>query len=155
MKLSIHVNGEPGVKRLQSKFTSMASAIKNRRVMFNRIGVQLLNAVAENFQKQGHEGTPWQALKVATLARRRKGRGARVSSGRILENSGDLRRSFVPKTTANLVRVGTKKIYAPPHEYGHGDIPQRKMLPSRKLGLQTALNIAEGYTTEKLKESKL
>ena len=153
MKLAIRSNGEPGVKNLQRKFTKLAFDIKNRRPLFSRIGVLLLNAVAENFQQQGHEGTPWQALSPRTVAGRRKGPG--TGSARILEDTGELRRSFTMEATNESLRVGTAKIYAPPHEYGYKQIPQRKMLPSKKYGLQVAVDMADKYLKEQIQKVKL
>ena len=155
MKIQIHTDGEPGTKRLQAKFSQLAEGIKKRKPLFNRIGVQLLNAVMQNFKEQGHEGTPWTPLSRFTIARRRKGRGVKKGRGRILEDTGELRRSFAIEATDQSVRVGSPKIYAPTHEFGRGPIPKRPMLPSRERGLQIAVDVAESYTNELIERTKL
>ena len=155
MKIQIRTDGELGTKRLQAKFSKLAEGIQRRRPLFNRIGVQLLNAVMQNFKEQGHEGTPWTPLSRFTIARRRKGRGVKKSRGRILEDTGELRRSFAIEATEQSVRVGSPKIYAPTHEFGRGPIPKRPMLPSRTHGLQIAVDAAESYTNELIERAKL
>lgn len=153
MKITISAKGEHGTAQLQGKFKSLATRLKNRRAMMNRIGVQLLNAVALTFREEGHEGKPWSPLKPRTLARRRKGKGR--GRGRILEDTGELRRSFTSQTTNDEVRVGTPKIYAPTHEFGRGNIPERRMIPSQRRGLQLAIDVAEKYLEEGLQAGKL
>ena len=155
MKISIRTDGEPGTKRLTAKFKGLARDIKNRRVLFNRIGTELLNAVARNFKEQGHEGAPWAALSPFTIARRRKGRGVKVSRGRILEDTGALRGSFTAEATENMVRVGSNLIYAPTHEFGRGPIPRRPMLPSQRSGLQMALEVTDAYIAESIEANNL
>lgn len=152
MKISVRYEGTPGTKKLQNKFRKLAASIKNRKPLFNRIGVQLLNAISENFQQQGHEGTPWAPLSQRTIAGRRN---KNKSSIKILEDTGELRRSFASEATDAQVRVGTKKIYAPPHEYGYKNIPERRMLPSKKMGLQLAVDVVDNYIKEKSREAKL
>lgn len=155
MKISIRTEGEPGVKRLQAKFTKLADGIKNRRPLMNRIGVQLLNATMQSFKEQGHEGAPWTALNPRTLARRRKGRGIKRSRGRMLEDTGQLRRSFALEATNDSVRVGSNVVYAPVHEFGTGVVPRRRMLPSLRAGLQTAVDVAAGYVNELAERARL
>lgn len=153
MKISIKDNGD--AKRLQSKFRKLAQGIKQRRAMMNRIGVQLLNAVSQNFKEQGHEGAAWEPLKPRTLARRRTGRGVKKSRGRILEDTGQLRRSFAAEADNDSVRVGSNVIYAPTHEFGRGAIPKRPMLPGMRKGLQLALMITENYIAESINKADL
>ena len=157
MKITIRTDGEPGTKRLQSKFKKLARGLKNRRTLMNRIGVQLLNAVARNFKDQGHEGTPWEALKPHTLARRRTGKGVKKGRGRgrILEDTGKLRGSFAKEATNDSVRVGSNVEYAPTHEFGSGPVPRRKMLPSVRVGLQTAIDVTESYVAEQTAKAGL
>ena len=155
MKIQIRTDGEPGTKRLQVKFSKLAEGIKKRRPLFNRIGVQMLNAIMLNFKEQGHEGTPLAPVSKFTIARRRKGPGAKKGRGRILEDTGELRRSFAIEATDQSVRVGSPKIYAPTHEFGRGPIPKRPMLPSRARGLQIAVDVAESYTNELIERAKL
>ena len=150
MKLSMLSGGKPGTKVLQAKFKRLARKTSNRRTLFNRIGVKVLNEIDATFKEETHEGEPWTPLKASTIASRR-GSGL----ARILQDTGTLKRSFVMGATSNLVRIGTPIIYAPPHQEGEGNIPKRPMIPSEKRGLEIAIKTANGYIKESIKKVKL
>jgi len=135
-----------GVDKLQRRFQRLSRKIKNRRILFKRIGVRLLNTVSDNFDKEAHEGKPWRVLSSATIAGRRKGRGA--GSTKILQDTGLLRSSFVMDANNSRVKVGTPVKYAPTHEFGKGKMPKRKMLPSKERALSIAIEVAENYVKE-------
>ena len=147
MKVQVYTDGERGTKGLQKKFRNLALKGGDRRNLLGRIGIQVLNEVSANFDAQGNEGKPWVPLRAATLERRRKGRGK--GGGRILEDTGALRRSFVMAANEREVKVGTPTIYAPPHEFGFKHIPQRKMLPEQKRGLQLGIDTAEKFIAQR------
>ena len=142
-----------GDKLLQRKFSGLARRIKNRQPMFKRIGVKLLQAVDQNFQDEGHEGTPWKLLSAATLRGRRQGTG--TGGAKILQDTGTLKRSYVMDATNSLVRVGTPIIYSIVHEEGVGNVPQRKMLPSKNLALGISVDVAGNYIKESMNKEKL
>lgn len=152
MNIDIKTDGEAGTKRLQQKFTALAGNVKNLRGLMGRIGVDLLNEVSENFKNEGNEGDHWTPLTAATIARRRNKAKETI---RILQNTGDLRRSFVPDADDSTVRVGSPVIYSIFHEEGTDRIPQRKMLPTQKRGLEIALDVTERYVDEKIREAAL
>lgn len=134
---------------VQARFRRLASNIKNKRPMFKRIGVKLLNEISENFDKESHEGQPWDRLSATTVARRRLG------SDKILQDTGRLRGSFVEEATTTSVRVGSPIEYAPTHEDGKGNVPQRKMLPSKTLALSISVDVAGNFIKESIRNSKL
>ena len=135
---------ERGVLRLQRRFNRMAKSLRNRRPMFTRIGISVMNDISNNFTDEAHQGDPWRRLSQTTIdARRRSGGPIRP---KILQDSGDLRKSFTraggnPKVTNNEVKVGSNVPYAPKHEFGDAGpprIPRRQILPSELRGLQIA-----------------
>lgn len=134
---------------VQARFRKLARQIKNKRPMFKRIGVKLLNAISDNFQTESHEGDKWERLSPTTVVRRRLG------SDRILQDTGRLRGSFVQEATSNEVRVGSPIEYAPIHEDGKGNVPERKMLPSRELALSVSVDVAGNFIKESIRNSKL
>lgn len=134
---------------LQARFRKLARRIKNKRSMFKRIGILLLNAVSENFETESHEGERWEMLSATTVARRRLG------TSKILQDTGRLRGSFVQEATNREVRVGSPIEYAPIHEEGEGNVPQRKMLPSKKLALSISVDVAGNFIKEGIRDSKL
>ena len=109
----------------------------------------MLNEINRTFKEETHEGDPWTPLSASTLARRRGG------IARILQDTGTLRRSFVSKATPNLVRIGTPIIYAPPHQEGEKNLPERPMIPSKKRGLEIAVKVADNYIHEGIVKVRL
>ena len=130
MKLSMRSGGRPGTKVLQARFKKLAKRTSNRSTLFKRIGVKVLNEIDKTFKEETHEGEPWTPLQLSTIARRRGG------LARILQDTGTLRRSYGFEATPNLVRIGTPIIYAPPHQDGEGNLPERPMIPTKKRGLE-------------------
>lgn len=142
-----------GGKELQRKFKKLAKKLKNRRKLFNRIGVVLLNDVTKSFKDEAHEGKSWKTLSPNTILRRRKGKGA--GTARILQDTGKLKGSFAMKVGRDEVRVGSNVDYAPFHEEGKGKIPQRKMLPSDERALELAVDTTENLIEEEIKKARL
>lgn len=155
MKLDVTTDGKPGVINLTRKFRKLALRSNDQRNLLKRVGIQWLNEISSNFENQGNEGTAWVPLKAKTLERRRKGKGA--GEGLILQDTGELRRSFTMDAGSVTLKVGTVKVYAPPHEYGwpEKNIPQRKMLPTDQRELEIAITTAESFISARKKDSGL
>ena len=128
----------------------MARGVNNRLVLFKRIGIKLLNEIDKTFREETHEGKAWSPLSEATRAR--KGRGG--ESSKILQDTGVLRESYVSKVGRSQVAVGTPIVYSKPHEEGTERLPQRKMLPSKRRGLEIALDATRGFVKTKVKRAK-
>jgi len=150
MKLSMRSGGKVGTKALQAKFKRLAKKTSNKGALFKRIGVVVLNEIDNTFRDETHEGEPWEPLKLATIARRRGG-----GIARILQDTGTLKRSFGIDATLNLVRIGTPIIYAPPHQEGEGNLPERPMIPSKKRGLEIAVKVGNSYIKESIQKARL
>lgn len=89
--------------QMQALFASLTQDAGSRTELHRRYGIQAMNWILENFQREGGllEDGPWQKLSENTIAGRRKG------SSRILQNTGILRASFQPQVTSTEVRVGS------------------------------------------------
>lgn len=141
--MAVVINGD---EILQARFKSMARKIKNRRPLFKRIGIKLLNKINEGFEQEENDGKKWTPLAESTIAQRRKeGKGAMI-----LQDTGRLKGSYTSQVTGDTLRVGTNVEYAPIHEFGK-DVPKRPMLPSREITLGIALSTTEGF----IKEAKI
>jgi len=108
------------------------------------IAQQWLFMIEQGFRKQGLEKS-WQKLAPATV----KGRRKRGVGAKILQDTGTLRQSFSPGAQGSLydvredrAQVGTQTEYAGFHEFGTSHIPDRPMLPSRRLALAEAEKVA-------------
>jgi phage gpG-like protein len=83
------------------------------RELHRRWGIRTLNWIDLNFRQQGAlTGTPWAKLRPLTIAQRRRG------SQSILQDTGELRRSFVMQFNSSGVAVGSPLFYAEFHEEG-------------------------------------
>lgn len=117
----------------------LINASPTNRMHANRlVGLIILRDIGKRFDNQGAPPAKWVDLKEETIKRRRKGK--KTGRGvRILIDDGTLKRSFMPgdknnlyATDANNVVVGTKLIYAAPHQFGFKklNIPARPMVYS-------------------------
>ena len=139
-----------GTQEVQRKFRKLIKKVKDKKTLFNRIGLQLLNEIATTFKTETHEGKRWAPVGEKTLGRRR-GHGG----GKILQDTGTLRRSFEHKATNSNVKIGTQVVYAPTHEFGRGNIPARPMLPTKKRGLDIAVETADKYIKDSIRKTGL
>ncbi len=152
-----------GHTELQRKFNKLAKKIDNKNPMFKQVGILLMNQVSKNFDTESDAGKKWKKLSDATIANRRKGKNvAGVTGVKILQDSGDLRKSIVREHSNSMVRVGTPIKYAPTHEDGAstgkgwgGPIPKRPFMVTEHLGLTIAVDYTETFINNKIRESNL
>lgn len=85
----------------------------NEPQILNAIGNRMLKWINDNFKAEGLE-EKWAPLAESTIAARRRG------SKRILQDTGDLRKSFVKQVGTGFVRVGTEDKKAKFHHEGTG-----------------------------------
>ena len=114
------------LKKFERILTGLKSTAANKTRLHQRFAILTLQWVDRNFQKGGRlTGAPWRKLSLNTIAGRRK------QSSLPLEDSGQLRQSFVAKATSKSAIVGTEKQYASYHEDGTGPFtirPKNKKL---------------------------
>ena len=130
-----------GGQQIQNKLNVVQRGIKNPQVPLKRIGIKLLNLVNKNFQTESNDGEGWEPLSENAIARK--------GSSRILVDTGNLRASFMYELKGNdTVVVGSPVFYSEFHEFGEGDIPQRKMLPKPDKALKLAKQEMQQYLVE-------
>ena len=122
--------------------------------LHSRIGINLLKWIDKNFREDGTEKR-WPPLSSTTIKLRRRG------SSKPLQDKGLLRRSFLANPSDDQVAVGTVDIRSSTHEkgrkqkWGRGkvvDIPQRKMLPTRKAGMPIIRRTYDRFIKESFRE---
>ena len=101
-----------GLARIQSMLTRLGNKARDRRELHARWAILALNWINKNFQTEGRLAGGWAPLKPGTLA------GRRGRSGRILQDTGELRNSFVPRWTSEHASVGSPLQKALWHEKG-------------------------------------
>ncbi len=109
--IKLDIVGAQRVARLMRRLASVATDQKEQ--LHLRYGIRALNWVARNFAQEGAlTGTPWRKLSENTILGRRK------QSSRVLQDTGELRRSFTIDYSSEQASVGTAKQYALFHEFG-------------------------------------
>ena len=130
-----------GGKQVQNKLNVVQRGIKNPKIPLKRIGIKLLNLVNKNFQTESNDGEGWEPLSENAIARK--------GSSRILVDTGNLRASFLFELRGNdTVVVGSPVFYSEFHEFGDGNLPQRKMLPKPQKAIQVAKQEMRQYLVE-------
>ena len=143
-----------------------AGEIFDQETFLEVIGMRALAWINENFETDGGKVGGWQPLSENTVAQRRKG------SSKPLQDTGNLRGSFEYEVSGNQVKVGTSVEYAKFHEFGtdpytidmgntgvmafmttggvvvvrsvdHPGIPQRRILPNDREGMELAMLIVK------------
>lgn len=127
----IQINDQLLVEKLHTVAEHLDQPIR----LSHSIANSLLTVVEDNFDNEGRPA--WAGLSAVTLARRK--------AGKILHQSGQLRRSIVTAVKDNEVMIGTNDPKAPTHQFGAkqgqygknarnkpipwGNIPARPFIP--------------------------
>lgn len=144
----------------------------NYSQFFKTLGVEYQDWIDKNFRSQGqgigHPG--WKRLSPNTKAARR----AKGTQGKILQVSGDLKRSFTARHRASFVEVGSAKKLAVWHHFGtkpytirpkkkkrlsfitvdgrvtarvvhHPGLPARPLIPNKRVGEKIAVKLFNAF----------
>ena len=125
MKINIKASG---VSRLQQNIKAQISRLHNLKPFWQLVGMYVQRrTVKERFDKeQSPDGTKWRALSAARIKQRR--RRHKTGSMKILQDTGELRRSIQYEAEKNHVRIGSNLKYARIHQFGGRHIPARQFL---------------------------
>lgn len=125
MKINIKASG---VSRLQQNLKTQISRLHNLKPFWQLVGMYVQRrTIKERFDKeQSPDGTKWQALSPARIKQRLKRH--KGGSMKILQDTGELRRSVQYEAEKNYVRIGSNLKYARIHQFGGRHIPARPFL---------------------------
>ena len=125
MKINIKASG---VSRLQQNIKAQISRLHNLKPFWQLVGMYVQRrTVKERFDKeQSPDGVKWRALSAARIKQRR--RRHKTGSMKILQDTGELRRSIQYEAEKNHVRIGSNLKYARIHQFGGRHIPARQFL---------------------------
>lgn len=125
MKIDIRAENTGNVQR---KLQAIADKLRDMRQLWGAVGMYIQRqTIKERFDKeQSPDGQKWKPLSQSTIHHRKK----RHKSGnmKILQDTGELRRSITYEANPDSVRVGTVLKYARTHQFGRGNIPARPFL---------------------------
>ena len=116
-----------GDKLLAKKLSKLAHKIKNPLDANKEASVWLHRWVNENFKSAGGKVGGWAPYKYGG---RVGPKGKINTSAQLLQDTGDLRKSFNHFWTRNSFGIGSWIPYAEFHEFGTPYLPIRRMLPS-------------------------
>ncbi len=173
--MSIEVTG---VEAIQTKLSALQVKVEHMRPIMAEIGNMILNDIDETFEAEGKP--KWLQLSRTTLrlgytnmgkskskktylknGTHSRGFEKYIEGRKILQKSGRLRNSIVPRVSDDEVVVGTNLKYAAIHQFGgmagrgrKVKIPARPFMPIDKSGnLEPSLRTAIlSYVDSKLSE---
>ena len=125
MKIQVkHSGGEAFAQKLRAK----AERLRNLKPLWELVGMYVQKqTIKERFDKeQAPDGTKWTPLSPARVKQRLK----RHKSGnmKILQDTGELRRSIQYEAAQQYVRIGSNLVYSRIHQFGGRHIPVRPFL---------------------------
>ena len=125
MQINIQVEG---LARVQQKLKVTADKLQNLTPFWQTVGMYVQRqTIRERFNKeQSPDGQKWKPLAESTIKRRKKRH--KRGNMKILQDTGELRRSIAYEADSHSVRVGSKLKYARTHQFGRGKIPARPFL---------------------------
>ena len=129
--LEVRTKGIPAAKRKVSRVLSTM----NPRTANKAASVLLDRWVQTNFRLGGRLAGGWKPFK----------RGGRIKKGqfdpsaKLLQDTGDLRKSFLPFFSSRAAGIGSRLPYAKTHQRGTKNLPARRMLP-KPMEVQGQLN---------------
>ena len=115
--MKINIKAE-GVNRLKQKLQSQVNNLLNLQPLWQSVGMYVQKrTIKERFDKeQAPDGSKWQPLSPVRVKQRLK----RHKSGnmKILQDTGELRRSIQYEAGQTYVRIGSNLKYARIHQFG-------------------------------------
>lgn len=152
------IEAQIDTRQLERRLRSVASRITNRRTVNRKVSVKLSGWVFRNFRQQGALAEKgWAPLKPATVKAK-----ARKRYSMILQNTGALRKSFLPFHDNDQMGVGAVQLtdgsapwdLARIHQEGAPEvnIPARPMLPTLRQALPIGMQIYEQFVARATRE---
>lgn len=125
MQINIKVEG---LNEVQKKLKVTADKLKNMTQFWDTVGKYVQRqTIKERFDKeQTPDGQKWKPLAPSTVKHRKKRH--KKGNMKILQDTGELRRSVTYEAGDNFVKVGSKLKYARTHQFGRKKIPARPFL---------------------------
>ncbi len=117
-----------GIEQVQRKLDRFQSAMANPTPANREASIAMYGWLIRNYDKEGADIGGWAPLKPRTIAEKKK-----LGKEKMLVRTGQLRASFTSFFSKENAGVGSKIIYAKPHQEGDPskNLPARPMLPPR------------------------
>ncbi len=125
MKIKIH---SQGLNKIHQLLQSNADRLSHLKPLWQIVGMYVQKqTIKERFDKeQSPDGSKWISLSPARVKQRLKKH--KNGNMKILQDTGELRRSIQYEATDDYVRIGSNLVYARIHQFGGKHIPARPFL---------------------------
>jgi len=114
--IRIQMKVRPSLEKVKRTFSERLKKINDASIPNKKAAIFLDRWVQKNFQSQGGKVGGWEAIDRA---------------GKILQDTGRLRSSFIPFAKRSDAGIGSSLKYSKPHDQGVGNMPKRQILPER------------------------
>ena len=154
----INMTFKPTLAQVRTRFTAMHKDLRDRRDPNARVRVFLDGWVQRNFRTEGGKVGGWKPLAAGGRWKTYKdGRRVLDPSAKILSDTGMLKHSFLTFewNNGNIVGIGSDVPYSEKHEYGEGNVPQRRMLPRRSEIIEDVRRIFDQFVGKIIKRKGL
>ena len=121
----IRINFAPAITAVQRRIEKMEKKLKDKTIANKKSAILLDQWVLQNFQTQGGKVGNWPPFALGG----RIVNGSLDTTAKLLQKSGQLRRSFRPWSNNKTAGIGSDLPYSKPHNEGIRRLPQRRMLP--------------------------
>ena len=142
MKINVQVQG---LRTVADALHLKAEQLQNMRPFWKSVGEYVMaRTIKDCFGKeQAPDGSKWKPLSPARVKQRMK----RHKSGnmRILQDTGELRRSVRYEASGDSVVIGSNLEYAATHQFGRGKIPARPFLGFTKHDKEHVISMLATY----------
>jgi phage virion morphogenesis protein len=117
-----------GMTQLIAKTKNLRVRTDDPSMMYRVISSRIWKEQMRHFDMESGPDGKWEPLSDSTLARKRAGRGS--GSPKILQDTGRMKNSIMPSSDKNgaYVSTGSNVKYAPYHQEGTKNIPQREYM---------------------------
>lgn len=147
MQINIQIEG---LSKVQKKLKITADKLKNMTQFWDTVGRYVQRqTIKERFDKeQSPDGQKWKPLAPSTVKHRKKRH--KKGNMKILQDTGELRRSIAYEPEDNCVKIGSKLKYARTHQFGRGKIPARPFLGVNDMEKQQIISMFRQYVKRQI-----
>lgn len=117
----------PPLRNLKRRFDAINRKMKNKKQAHWKASIILEQWVLRNFATEGGNVGNWPPF----AAGGRYINGILDTTAKLLQDTGTLKRSFVPFHSNRNAGIGSYIVYSKPHNEGFGRLPARRMLPDK------------------------
>lgn len=138
----VQVTVKPSLKDLKKRQEKQLKKIADMKEPMSKVATLLDRWVQTNFKTEGGNVGGWAPFAIG--GRRKKG-GRIDTTAKLLQDTGRTRASFLPFSSKNNAGIGSDLPHTKAHNEGHGNLPERRILPRIADVLKEVRRLLESY----------